>query len=74
MPKKNCRRSLRNVYGAFYRFGLIDVPDEVKEKMKRLKNRKKSSCYAQKSTAMSIADGSGMYSSRLGRMAALSRK
>ena len=29
MPKKNCRRSLRNVYGAFYRFGLIDVPVKI---------------------------------------------
>ena len=58
----------------FYRFGLIDAPDEVKEKMKQPKNRKKSSCYAQKSTVMSITAGSGMYSSRLGRMAALSRK
>ena len=58
----------------FYRFGLIDVPDEVKEKMKQPKNRKKSGCYAQKSTAMSIAAGSGMYSPRLEGMAALSRK
>ena len=24
------------IYGMFYQFGLIDVPDEVKEKMKRL--------------------------------------
>lgn len=58
----------------FYRFGLIDVPDEVKEEMKQPKKRKKSGCYAQKSTAMFITAGSGMYSSRLGRMAALSRK
>ena len=28
------------IYGMFYRFGLIDVPDEVKEKMGHLKNRK----------------------------------
>lgn len=32
----------------FYRFGLIDVSDEVKEKMKQPKKRKKSGCYAQK--------------------------
>ena len=29
------------IYGIFYRFGLIDVPDEVKEKMGHPKNRKK---------------------------------
>ena len=29
------------IYGMFYRFGLIDVPDEVKEKMGYPKNRKK---------------------------------
>ena len=29
------------IYGMFYRFGLIDVPDEVKEKMGRPKDRKK---------------------------------
>ena len=29
------------IYGMFYRFGLIDVPDEVKEKMGHPKNRKK---------------------------------
>jgi len=29
------------VYGMFYRFGLIDVPDKVKEKMGRPKDRKK---------------------------------
>ena len=29
------------IYGMFYRFGLIDVPDEVKEKMEHPKNRKK---------------------------------
>ena len=28
-------------YGIFYRFGLIDVPDEVKEKMGHPKKRKK---------------------------------
>jgi len=25
-----------NIYGMFYRFGLIDVPDKVKEKMKEV--------------------------------------
>ena len=30
------------IYGMFYRFGLIDVPDEVKEKMGHLKDRKKN--------------------------------
>ena len=39
----------------FYRFGLIDVSDEVKEKMKQPKKRKKSGCYAQKFTAMFFA-------------------
>lgn len=29
-------RGVTYIYGMFYRFGLIDVPDEVKEKMKRL--------------------------------------
>ena len=29
------------IYGMFYRFGLIDVPDEVKEKMRHPKDRKK---------------------------------
>ena len=28
-------RGVTYIYGMFYRFGLIDVPDEVKEKMKR---------------------------------------
>ena len=28
-------RGVTYVYGMFYRFGLIDVPDEVKEKMKK---------------------------------------
>ena len=32
-------RGVTYIYGMFYRFGLIDVPDEVKEKMGR--NRKK---------------------------------
>ena len=27
-------RGVTYIYGMFYRFGLIDVPDEVKEKMK----------------------------------------
>jgi len=29
-------RGVTYIYGMFYRFGLIDVPDEVKEKMKKL--------------------------------------
>lgn len=27
-------RGVTYIYGMFYRFGLIDVPDDVKEKMK----------------------------------------
>ena len=34
-------RGVTYIYGMFYRFGLIDVPDEVKEKMGRPKKRKK---------------------------------
>ena len=34
-------RGVTHIYGMFYRFGLIDVPDEVKEKMGHTKNRKK---------------------------------
>ena len=30
------------IYGMFYRFGLIDVPDEVKEKMGHPKDRKRN--------------------------------
>lgn len=30
-------RDVTYIFGMFYRFGLIDVPDEVKEKMKRPK-------------------------------------
>ena len=30
-------RGVTYIYGMFYRFGLIDVPDEVKEKMKKRK-------------------------------------
>ena len=30
-------RGVTYIYGMFYRFGLIDVPDEVKEKMKKTK-------------------------------------
>ena len=33
-------RGVTYIYGMFYRFGLIDVPDEVKEKMGRPKDRK----------------------------------
>ena len=29
-------RGVTYIYGMFYRFGLIDVPDEVKDKMKRM--------------------------------------
>ena len=32
-------RGVTYIYGMFYRFGLIDVPDEVKEKMGRSKAR-----------------------------------
>ena len=34
-------RGVTYICGMFYRFGLIDVPDEVKEKMGRPKDRKK---------------------------------
>ena len=34
-------RGVTYIYGMFYRFGLIDVPDEVKEKMEHPQNRKK---------------------------------
>ena len=34
-------RGVTYIYGMLYRFGLIDVPDEVKEKMDRPKDRKK---------------------------------
>ena len=34
-------RGVTYIYGMFYRFGLIDVPDDVKEKMDHPKNRKK---------------------------------
>ena len=34
-------RGVTYIYGMFYRFGLIEVPDEVKEKMGHPKNRKK---------------------------------
>ena len=34
-------RGVTYIYGMFYRFGLIDVPDEVKEKMGHPKNHKK---------------------------------
>ena len=34
-------RGVTYIYGMFYRFGLIDVPDEVKEKMCHPKKRKK---------------------------------
>lgn len=33
-------RGMTYIYGMFYRFGLIDVPDEVKEKMGCPINRK----------------------------------
>ena len=41
-------RGMTYIYGMFYRFGLIDVPDEVKEKMGCPINRKKIGCYVQK--------------------------
>ena len=34
-------RGVTYIYGMFYRFGLIDMPDEVKEKMGHPQNRKK---------------------------------
>lgn len=34
-------RGVTYIYGMFYRFGLIDVPDDVKEKMDHPKDRKK---------------------------------
>ena len=34
-------RGVTYIYGMFYRFGLIDVPDKVKKKMGRPKDRKK---------------------------------
>ena len=34
-------RGVTYIYGMFYRFGLIDVPDEVKDKMGHPKDRKK---------------------------------
>ena len=34
-------RGVTYIYGMFYRFGMIDVPDEIKEKMGYPKNRKK---------------------------------
>ena len=34
-------RGVTYIYGMFYRFGLIDVPEEVKEKMGHPINRKK---------------------------------
>ena len=34
-------RGVTYIYGMFYRFGLIDMPDEVKEKMRHPKDRKK---------------------------------
>lgn len=36
-------RGVTYIYGMFYRFGLIDVPDEVKEKMKKQKQSKNNS-------------------------------
>lgn len=45
-------RGVTYIYGMFYRFGLIDVPDEVKEKMGRPKRPQKIGCYVQKSTVI----------------------
>ena len=36
-------RGVTYIYGMFYRFGLIDVPDGVKEKMKKQQPKKKNS-------------------------------
>ena len=33
-------RGVTYIYGMFYRFGLIDVPDEVKEKMKQKRTKR----------------------------------
>lgn len=42
-------RGVTYIFGMFYRFGLIDVPDEVKEKMKHQKQilviNEKFGCY-----------------------------
>ena len=35
-------RGVTYIYGMFYRFGLIDVPDEVKDKMRKQKRPKKN--------------------------------
>ncbi len=46
-------RGVTYIYGMFYRFGLINVPDKVKkEKMGRPKTAKKLGCYVQKSTVL----------------------
>ena len=34
-------RGVTYIYGMFYRFGLIDMPEEVKEKMRKLKRPNK---------------------------------
>lgn len=34
-------RGVTYIYGMFYRLGMIDVPDDAKEKMGRQKDRKK---------------------------------
>ena len=43
-------RGVTYIYGMFYRFGLIDVPDDAKEKMGHPKKMQKIGCYVQKST------------------------
>lgn len=35
-------RGVSYIYGMFYRFGLIDIPERAKEKMKPMKNAKKN--------------------------------
>lgn len=35
-------RGVSYIYGMFYRFGLIDVPEKAKTKMKPMKNEKKN--------------------------------
>ena len=38
------------IYGMFYRFGLIDVPDDAKEEDGSPEKMQKIGCYVQKST------------------------
>ena len=45
-------RGVTYIYGMFYRFGLIDVPDDAKEKMGASPKPQKIGCYVQKSTVI----------------------